>query len=205
MGLLIGSDHITGSNDGTTVLKGNMFALVGATCYGISNVFEEWYVSKRPSFEVLSMLGIFGIIINGVIAAIFDRGAFRDATWNGKVAGYLVGFNLALFIFYSLVPFILRMASAAFYNISLLTSTFWGVIIGTRAFGLSVHYLYPVAFVLIVFGLIVYFLAGTPLGESLKPWLGQHQQEGIDGIGTAKRRIVKKARQEEEVQGDGHA
>jgi solute carrier family 35 protein F1/2 len=116
MGLLLASDHIS-SNSGAytpTQVKGDLFGLVGATFYGISNVFEEWFVSKRPMYEVLGMLGIFGIVINGVTAAIFDRNSFEGATWDGQVGGYLVGYTLALCIFYSLAPIILRMASAAF-------------------------------------------------------------------------------------------
>lgn len=99
----IPTDHITsGSGDSTpTQVKGDIFALIGATFYGLSNVFEEWFVSKRPMYEVLGMLGLFGIIINGITAAIFDRGSFRTATWDGQVGGYIVGYTLALGIFYS--------------------------------------------------------------------------------------------------------
>ena len=126
MGILLGSDYIQGTNDykGENMLKGDLFALVGATCYGLTNTFEEWLVSKRPMYEVLSFLGLFGMIINGVQAAIFDRQSFRDATWNGAVGGYLAGFTVALWLFYSVVPLLLRIASAAFLNISLLTGNF---------------------------------------------------------------------------------
>ncbi|TPX11101.1 uncharacterized protein E0L32_007962 [Thyridium curvatum] len=196
MGLLLASDHLTGSNGGPGVnlVKGDLFALLGATFYGLSNVFEEWFVSRRPMYEVLSFLGLWGVIINGVTAAIFDRQSFQGATWNGAVGGYLVGYTLALFIFYSLAPLILRMASAAFFDISLLTGNFWGVIIGIHVFGLTIHYLYPVAFVLIIIGLVVYFLAGSMLGDSKKPWLGDNQEDGVAGIGTAKLRALNLAR-----------
>lgn len=198
MGLLIGSDHLSGSNGGVgeDMLKGDMFALVGSTCYGLSNVFEEWFVSRRPVYEVLSFLGVFGIIINGVQAAIFDREQFQSAEWSPDVAGYLAGFTLALFIFYSLVPVVLRMASAAFYNISLLTGSFWGVIIGIHLFGYAISHLYPVAFVLIILGLLVYFTAGSMLGESKKPWLGDNQEQGVAGLGTAKLKALNLARQQ---------
>lgn len=196
MGILIGSDHITGSNggEGSSVIKGDMFALAGATCYGLSNVFEEWLVSRAPVYHVLSFIGILGVIINGVTCAIFDRDAFASAIWNGDVAGYLVGYTLCLCIFYSLVPIMLRMGSAGFYNISLLTANFWGVIIGTRVFHFPVHYLYPIAFVCIIIGLTSYFLSGTLLGDSKKPWLGENQERGVAGIGTAKLKAIKEAR-----------
>jgi solute carrier family 35 protein F1/2 len=196
MGILLASDHITGSNGGTgeDMLKGDLFGLLGASCYGISNVFEEWFVSKRPMYEVLTFLGFFGIFINGVQAAIFDRDSFATATWNNDVAGYLVGYTLALTIFYSLAPLMLRKGSAAFFDISLLTGNFWGVIIGINVFGLTVHFLYPIAFVLIIIGLVVYFRAGSMLGDSKKPWLGANQEDGITGIGTAKLKALNTAR-----------
>jgi len=206
MGMLLASDHITGSNGGNppTQLKGDLFGLAGATFYGLSNVFEEWFVSKRPMYEVLGMLGLFGIIINGITAAIFDRASFASATWDGQVGGYIVGYTLALTIFYTLAPIILRMASAAFFDISLLTGNFWGVIIGIKVFGYTIYYLYPIAFVLIILGLIVYFLAGSMLGDSKKPWLGANQEEGVAGLGTAKLKAINEARREGLV-GEGMA
>lgn len=198
MGLLLGSDHITSGTGASTPtqVKGDLFGLAGATFYGLSNVFEEWFVSKRPMYEVLGMLGLFGVVINGVTAAIFDRSSFQSATWDGQVGGYIVGYTLALCLFYTLAPIILRMASAAFFDISLLTGNFWGVIIGIKVFGYTIYYLYPIAFVMIILGLVVYFLAGSMLGDSKKPWLGKNQGEGVAGVGTAKRKAIKVARAE---------
>jgi solute carrier family 35 protein F1/2 len=204
MGVLLASDHMTGSNGGPGVnlLKGDLFGLLGATCYGLSNVFEEWFVSKRPVYEVLSFLGIFGVLINGVQAAIFDRQSFRDATWNSDVAGYWVGYTLCLCLFYSLAPLILRMGSAAFFDISLLTGNFWGVIIGIHVFGFAIHYLYPVAFVMIIIGLVAYFLAGSMLGDSKKPWLGDNQEGGVAGLGTAKLKALNLAKKQQALAGE---
>ncbi|KAG9240373.1 hypothetical protein BJ878DRAFT_296105 [Calycina marina] len=204
MGVLLYSDHKS-SNSGyytPTQLKGDLFGLAGATFYGLSNIFEEWFVSKRPAYEVLGMLGLFGIIINGITAGIFDRNSFAGATWDGEVAGYIVGYTLILALFYSLAPVILRMSSAVFFDISLLTGNFWGVIIGIKVFGYAIYYLYPIAFVMIVVGLVVYFLAGSMLGESKKPWLGANQELGVAGLGTAKQKAIDVVRREGAVSGD---
>lgn len=196
MGLLLASDALAGTStyDTPYKLKGDLFGLAGATCYGLSNVFEEWYVSRRPVYEVLSFMGVLGAIIGGATAAIFDRYTFQQAVWNGPVIGYIVGYTLCLFVFYSLAPTLLRMGSAAFFDISLLTGNFWGVIIGIHVFGYTVAPLYPVAFVLILLGLVVYFLAGSVLGDSKKPWLGDNQEEGVAGFGTAKLKALNEAR-----------
>lgn len=87
------------------------------------------------------------------------------------------------------------MASAAFFNISLLTANFWGVVIGVRVFGYTIEKLYPVAFVMIIIGLIIYFTFQSTLGEAEKPWLGENQEDGVAGLGTAKK-VVKNADEE---------
>lgn len=197
MGILLASDHITGSTSFGPIsrgnqLKGDLFALAGATFYGLSNVAEEFLVSERPLYEVVGQLGFWGTLINGAQAGIFDRHSFRTAAWNGKVGGYLAGYTFALSLFYSLAPLVFRLASAAFFNISLLTSNFWGVVIGVRVFGLRVHWMYPIAFVAIIGGLVVYFVGKRVLGEARKPWLGRNQERGVSGVGTAKRRAEKR-------------
>lgn len=196
MGILLASDHMTGANGGpgADMLKGDLFGLLGATLYGASNVLEEWLVSKAPMHHVLAFIGLLGMVINGTQAAIFDRNSIAHAQWDGHIAGWLVGYTLCLALFYTLAPIILRMGSAAFFDISLLTANFWGVIIGVRVFGYTVHYLYPVAFVCIVVGLVIYFLSGSVLGDSRKPWLGENQEGGVAGIGTAKLRAINAAR-----------
>ncbi|KAF2719550.1 DUF914-domain-containing protein [Polychaeton citri CBS 116435] len=191
LGLLVASDHITKSNGGQALnaVKGDLFALAGATFYGLANVFEEYAVSKRPIYETVGQMGFWGMFINGVIVAIFDRKSFQQATWNGKVGGYLTGYTLILSWFYSATPVVFRMASAAFFNIGLLTGNFWGVVVGIQVFHLKIHYLYPIAFVLIIIGHFIYYGTEGVLGEAKKPWLGENQDGGSDGIGTARRRV----------------
>ncbi|KAL8733223.1 MAG: hypothetical protein Q9166_002240 [cf. Caloplaca sp. 2 TL-2023] len=196
VGILIASDHITGatSSDGISKgnqVKGDLFALLGAACYGVSNVVEEFLVSKRPLYEVVGQLGFWGMIWNGAQAGIFDRKQFQTATWNGTVGGYLTGYTLILSLFYSLAPIMFRLASAAFFNISLLTGNFWGVCIGVKVFHLHIHWMYPIAFVCIIGGLLVYFVGKKVLGEATKPWLGKNQERGVSGVGTARRRVVR--------------
>ena len=193
LGIIFGSDHITqgsgfGGVTGGNQLKGDLFALLGATCYGMSNVVEEFLVSKRPLYEVVGQLGFWGMLIDGAQTGIFDRPSYATAVWNGQVYGYLTGFTLLLTIFYTTAPIMFRMASAAFFNISLLTGNFWGVVIGVKVFHLSIHWMYPIAFVCIIGGLMVYFLGRNIMGEALKPWLGVNQERGVDGLGTARRK-----------------
>lgn len=191
MGILLASDHITGANGGSAPkqLRGDLWALGGATFYGFANVLEEFLVSEKPLYEVVGQLAFWATLINGTQSGIFDRSSFKTATWNGAVGGYLTGYTLVLTIFYSIAPIVFRLSSAAFFNISLLTMNFWGVAIGTQVLHLHMHWMYPIAFVLIIVGLLVYFLTEGVMGEAKKPWLGANQEKGISGVGTAKRRV----------------
>lgn len=195
VGILFGSDHITQGSGfsgvtGGNQLKGDLFALVGATFYGMSNVAEEFLVSKRPLYEVVGQLGFWGTIIDGAVSGIFDRNSYKTSVWNdGKVGGYMAGYTLCLLIFYTGAPLIFRLASAAFFNISLLTGNFWGVVIGVKVFHARIHWMYPIAFVCIIGGLVIYFVGKSVLGDALKPWLGRGQEGGVDGLGTARRKV----------------
>ncbi|KAL1305860.1 hypothetical protein AAFC00_004012 [Neodothiora populina] len=188
--ILIASDFITRSNNyaPANALKGDLFCLLAQTLYAFSNTFEEFLVSKRPMYEVIGQLAFWGMCINGVQAAIFDRHSIQHANWDSAIGGYLTGYTLLLFVFYSLAPIVFRMSSAAFFNIGLLTGTFWGVIVGVKVFDYHIHYLYPIAFVLILLGHFVYYGTEGVLGEAKKPWLGEDQEGGESGLGTARRR-----------------
>ncbi|GAM35004.1 hypothetical protein TCE0_015r02961 [Talaromyces pinophilus] len=196
MGILLASDHITGSlaegGKALDAVKGDLFALLAATFYGFSNVVEEYFVSKRPMYEVIGQLAFWATIINGIQATTFDRSSFESATWNGSVIGYLFGYTICLASFYTTAPLIYRLASAAFMNISMLTGNFWGVLIGVFVLKLRIHWLYPIAFMLILLGQFAYYLGQrrrSALGEARKPWLGRNQEQGVSGIFTARRRI----------------
>ena len=49
--------------------------------------------------------------------------------------------------------------------------------------------MYPIAFVCIVVGHVVYYLGKSILAEARKPWLGRNQEKGVAGVGTARRRV----------------
>ncbi|KAG6895856.1 hypothetical protein C0992_011995 [Termitomyces sp. T32_za158] len=83
LGLLVASDQLT-DKDWTALdrAKGDGFMIAGATLYGLSNATEEFFVRKRPLYEVVGQLGMWGTLINGIQAAGLEHGAMKLASWN---------------------------------------------------------------------------------------------------------------------------
>ena len=60
--------------------------------------------------------------------------AMRAATWDGATVGLLLAYTAAMFILYTVAPLLYRASSATYYNISLLTSDFYGLLFGLFLF-----------------------------------------------------------------------
>ncbi|RKP39726.1 DUF914-domain-containing protein, partial [Dimargaris cristalligena] len=163
MALLVVADSITDRDyAGSNPLKGDLFCLLGATLYGVSNILEEFSVRQFPIYEVIGHLGFFGTIVNGIQLAILERNEIANTKWTRPAVLYVVLFDLSLFTMYSVTPYLFRLSSATFFNISLLTSDFYGLLFGLFLFHYRIHVLYPFAFVGIIIGIIVYNLRPAP-------------------------------------------
>jgi len=165
LGLLVTSDELTDKDWTTTKsarIKGDIFMLIGASLYGFTNATEEFFVRRSPLYEVVGQLGMWGTLINGCQAAGLEHGLWKGATWNGATVGLLVAYTAAMITLYTVAPILYRMASSAYYNISLLTSDFYGLLFGLFLFGYSPFWLYFPAFAVVIIGLIIYFRHSTP-------------------------------------------
>ncbi|GAA5895628.1 uncharacterized protein JCM6883_001566 [Sporobolomyces salmoneus] len=167
LGLLVASDFITDKDyPASARVKGDIFMLIGATGYGLSNALEEFFVRQRPLYEIVGQMGFWGMFINGIQGAGLEHHLFHTVTWNGTIIGCLIGYVCAMLFLYSLAPILFRLSSSPFYNLSILTSDFFGLLIGLRVFGYHPYWLYFVAFPIVLVGLVVYFCAARP--ESLE-------------------------------------
>ncbi|KAG0232663.1 hypothetical protein BGW41_001753 [Actinomortierella wolfii] len=163
MALLIWSDMMAGKDyPGIDYVKGDLFCLLGATLYAVSNVYQEFLVRQTPMYEVIGQMGMWATVLNGVQLAILERTELQRIEWSGSIVGYIIGFDIAMFILYSVSPILLRRASATFFNLSLLTSDFYTLIFGIILFKAEIQKLYPVAYVLIISGIIVYNIKPAP-------------------------------------------
>ena len=154
----VGSNSSIGVHDENSQkeILGDLFCLLGATFYGISNVLQEWSLRKRPLYEVLMGLGIVGSVVSGVQISIIERDQLASVSWNGEIIGYLFLFTFTLFSLYSFASVLFRISSATFFNLSLLTSDFYGLVASVLLFGAVIRPMYVVAFLGIVVGIVLY-------------------------------------------------
>jgi solute carrier family 35 protein F1/2 len=118
------------------------------TAVSLANAAEEFFVRKSPLYEVVGQLGMWGTLINGIQAAGLEHKTMTEVTWNGPIGefrsvhlvnpwadhvfegGLLVAYTAAMFILYTTAPLLYRLASSVFYNLSLLSSDFFGLLFG---------------------------------------------------------------------------
>ncbi|OLY81454.1 putative solute carrier family 35 member [Smittium mucronatum] len=129
---------------GQNPLKGDLFMILGATCYATSNILLEYVVRKRPIYESLAYMGTLGTLINGIQLVSLELSEIRSITWTGKVVGYNLGFVAFMLTLYTLTPVLFRMSSATFYNLSLLTSDVYILLIGIVVFDYEVTPFYTI-------------------------------------------------------------
>jgi len=89
----------------------------------------------------------------------------RTAPWNGPNIGILFAFTAAMFILYTVAPLLYRLASSTYFNLSLLSSNFYGLLFGLFLYHYSPFWLYFVSFAVVISGLITYFWHATPEGQ----------------------------------------
>ncbi|XP_019101695.1 PREDICTED: solute carrier family 35 member F1-like isoform X2 [Camelina sativa] len=141
---------------GSNPVKGDLLVLAGATLYAVCNVSEEFLVKNADMIELLAFLGIFGAIVGAVQISILERGVLKATHWPTEAILLYLGLAPALFLYYSLVAVLIQTNGATMFNLSLLTSDMWAVLIRIFAYHEKVDWLYYLAFATTAIGLIIY-------------------------------------------------
>lgn len=185
--LVVFSDvHASDRAKGPNPLKGDLLVIGGSMLYAVSNVTEEYFVKKSSRVEVMAMLGVFGAIISGIQISILERHELRSTHWNAGAILPFIGFALAMFLFYSAVPIILKICGATMLNLSLLTSDMWAVLIRIFAYHEKVDWMYFVAFAGTAAGLVIYsYKSSKQTAEETAQVTGARDEEAATGNGTA--------------------
>ncbi|KAK9802978.1 hypothetical protein WJX73_002803 [Symbiochloris irregularis] len=132
---LVVTESSGSTSSGSAPFLGDAIVLLGATMYGICNVFQEKFLGNSGTVEVLAMAGTFGALLSGVQALILEHNELWHLQWSGQVVGLMFGFGLALFVFACLGPLVLMWSGSAAFNLSLLTSDLWAGLARILFFG----------------------------------------------------------------------
>ncbi|KAH7888884.1 DUF914-domain-containing protein [Phlebopus sp. FC_14] len=187
LALLVTSDLLT-DKDGVAQRRGegDGFMIISATLFGIVNATEEFFVRRSPLYEILGQMGLWGMIVSSIQGSALEHEQMRTASWNGATVGLLFAYVICTFTIYSLQMVLFRLASSPYFNISLLTSDFYGLLFGLFLFKYTPYWLYFVAFAIVISGLVIYFWHATPEEQGtndvqipvyLREWRGVRAQK----------------------------
>jgi len=157
--MLVVSDLLSRRNGETeeTAILGDALVVIGVTCGAISNVAEEHLVKNYDRVEFLGMLGLCGFVVSLFQVSALELQTLRAIDWTDVLIWvYLLSYVVCLFLIYCFVPLLLQNSSAVFLNLSYLTSNFYGLFVAMIIFSASLHFLYFLAFSIIIVGLTFY-------------------------------------------------
>ncbi|KAL9239288.1 hypothetical protein vseg_013625 [Gypsophila vaccaria] len=159
LALVLLSDAGVAGGGGSKPLIGDFLVIAGTLFYALSNVGEEFCVKQKDLVEVISMLGVFGLLVSICEIALLERQTLESIKWSTDVILGFAGYAAATFLFYTLVPFLLKLSGATLFNLSALTSDMWAVLIRILFYHEEVGWLYYVSFAIVALGLVIYSLS----------------------------------------------
>ncbi|XP_023756303.1 uncharacterized protein LOC111904820 isoform X2 [Lactuca sativa] len=151
--LVLLSDSGVGGSSGRNPILGDILVIAGTCFFALSNVGEEFCVKKVDRIEVLTMLGLFGMLVSIVEMIFFERKNIESISWSPEVA-----------------------SGATLFNLSLLTADMWAVVIRVFLYHQKVDWLYYVSFLLVGIGLVIYSKTEKNLNELPKVENGDSDQ-----------------------------
>ncbi|KAG6433930.1 hypothetical protein SASPL_105549 [Salvia splendens] len=157
--VLLSDAGVSGGGSGSNPLLGDFLVIVGSIFFTVSNVGEEFCVKRKDRVEVVSMIGVFGMLISATEITVLERNTLASTKWSAGVFSNYVVYAVSSFLFCTLMPFVLKVnprSGAAFFNISMLTSDMWAVVIRIFIYKQKVDWLYYLAFLIVVVGIAIY-------------------------------------------------
>ncbi|XP_026415256.1 solute carrier family 35 member F2-like isoform X2 [Papaver somniferum] len=146
--LVVFSDSVGGASGGKHPLLGDGLVIAG--------LGMEYCVKKKDLVEVLSMLGIFGMLVSICQICLMEKNNLEAIRWSPEIISLFGSFMVSAFVFYSTIPYVLKLGGAVLFNLSLLTSDVWGVMIRVFVFHQNIQWLYYVSFITVGVGLVIY-------------------------------------------------
>uniref|UniRef100_J3MUV5 Uncharacterized protein n=1 Tax=Oryza brachyantha TaxID=4533 RepID=J3MUV5_ORYBR len=170
-------------------------------CWSIPCVIVLTWIFLKTKYGLRKFIGV-GVCVAGLILVVFsdvhasDRakgpnplkgdllvifGSMLYACSNVTEVLPFLGFALAMFLFYSTVPTVLKICGATMLNLSLLTSDMWAVLIRIFAYHEKVDWIYFVAFAGTAVGLLIYSYKSSKEAEETAQVAGASDEQGKAG------------------------
>ena len=155
--------------DGTAGSRwvGNVLSVVSAMSYAVANILQEKLVYAASPTVYLCRFSLFAFPVSGILCGAIEWRQIRDYDWSPEICGYIIGYALLLFAYYTVVPFIMQFSSAMEMNISLLTANFFSLAISILAFGQKAEWLYLLGFAFVPVAIVLFTV--FPYKEKPKP------------------------------------
>ncbi|CAI0469447.1 unnamed protein product [Linum tenue] len=147
-----------GGGGGSMPLLGDTLVIGASIFFAFSNVGQEFIVKDRGQMEMemLSMLGVFGFLFS-LVEVLFILHDSLDSQGIG------IFFLMVFIILTSKTASIdqqelcfMQWSGATMFNLSILTSNMWAVVIRTFFYQQKVDWLYFLAFAVVILGLVIY-------------------------------------------------
>ncbi|KAK4419359.1 Solute carrier family 35 member F1 [Sesamum alatum] len=156
LGLVVLSDSKPSAGGGPRPLYGDILVIAGTVFFAMNNTGMEFCVKKKDRVELVAMMSLFGMLATASGMATLERKSLGSISWSPQLVLAYVGNTTACFMFYTLSPFVLKMSGATLFNLSLLTSDMWAVLIRVFIYKQQVNWLYYSAYVLVAVGIFIY-------------------------------------------------
>jgi solute carrier family 35 protein F1/2 len=165
------SDSLRESGDSAIqqrALLGDLFCLMAYSLYAVSNVLQEYLVKYVDREEYMGMLGFWGSLLAFVQLLVVEYDDLMSTKFDAPVVGLVIAYVSLLFLFYINASIVLQLNDATYFNLSLLTSDVYALLLTYLVFGTEVSYLYFVAFIFIVAGVLTYHSISPATATSIE-------------------------------------
>ncbi|CAI9097766.1 OLC1v1034252C1 [Oldenlandia corymbosa var. corymbosa] len=87
LGVVLLSDAGVGGGGGSRPLFGDFLVIGGTVFFALSNVGEEFCVKKKDRVEVISMLGLYAMLVSVGQIAVIERKNLEAVKWTSEIVG----------------------------------------------------------------------------------------------------------------------
>ncbi|KAF5183622.1 Solute carrier family 35 member f1 [Thalictrum thalictroides] len=179
---------------GRNPILGDVLVLGGTIGFALSNVGEEFCVKKRDRVEYIAMLAVFGLIVTMSAISMFERENLQAIKWSPEIVSIFAAHAFSSFMFYTILPFVLKIGGSTLFNLSALTTNMWAVVIRLFFYHNKVAWLYFLSFAVVTIGLIIYSVTDKDSGTATDMEVGEsnihYQVLAAENDGRSEQRVL---------------